>query len=386
MKKLKICFFAVFLFLIAGCGRQTEGNLSIPERTGQKDQTEQTQDGQVQKQTDDDWTAEQVEDMTLEEKVGQMFLVRCPDEGAEEAIGEYQFGGYLLFAQDFENQTPDTIRQKLKGYQAQCKTPMLIAVDEEGGTVNRISRFSAFRDESFLSPRSLYTEGGLKQIQKDTEEKCELLNNLGISVNLAPVCDVTQDTKAFMYDRAFGGNGEETAEYVKTVVGTMVGHHIAPVLKHFPGYGDNGDTHTEVVRDDRSYETYQTSDFLPFQAGMEGGAECILVCHNIVDCMDSRHPASLSPEVHRILREELGFQGVIMTDDLSMAAITKYGEGKETAVQAVLAGNDLLCCTDYKTQIPAVLTAVKDGTISECRIDASVKRILQWKKDMGLLE
>ena len=205
-------------------------------------------------------------------------------------------------------------------------------------------------------------------------------------MNFAPVCDVSENPEDFIYERSFGQNGELTAEYVRTVTESMSGQGVACVLKHFPGYGDNTDTHTGVAYDERSYETFETSDFLPFRAGIESGAQIVLVSHNIVSCMDSRYPASLSSEVHKILREELEFSGVIVTDDLVMDGIRDFTSDSQAAVLAVQAGNDLLCCTDFETQIPAVTAAVEKGEISEERIDESVQRILEMKISLGLIE
>ena len=166
----------------------------------------------------------------------------------------------------------------------------------------------------------------------------------------------------------------------------MESQHMGSVLKHFPGYGGNADTHTGMVYDDRPFETFVSGDFLPFSAGIKAGADMVLVAHNIVNCMDSRYPASLSPRVHQILREDLGFDGVIVTDDLYMDGVRDFAGDEQAAVLAVQAGNDLLCCTDFETQIPAVLAAVEDGTIPESRIDQSVLRILKMKISLGLLE
>lgn len=157
------------------------------------------------------------------------------------------------------------------------------------------------------------------------------------------------------------------------------------MLKHFPGYGNNVDTHTGIAYDNRSYETFQTNDFLPFIAGIKAGANSILVSHNIVKSMDDTMPASLSSNVHKILREELAFDGVIMTDDLSMDAITKLTGSVAAAITAINAGNDLLIATDYKTQIPAVIEAVNKGDIKEETIDDAVLRVLKWKVTLGLL-
>ncbi len=374
MKKRGIGFVLLLTMLGTGCGGGEQGQIS--DASGDAMREEPTQKEQM--------IESQIENMTLQEKVGQLFWVRCPEEGAAQAAAEYQFGGYVLFARDFKGETPESVRQTLQGYQQEEDIPMLIGVDEEGGTVNRISRFSAFREQPFASPRQLYQKGGWDAVIADTQEKCRLLKNLGIHVNLAPVCDVCDDPAGFLYDRSFSGNGEQAARYVETVVEEMVKGGVAPVLKHFPGYGNNGDTHKEIVEDDRDYAAYEASDFLPFEAGIQAGAGCILVSHNIVDCMDNQRPASLSYDVHQLLREELDFDGVIMTDDLSMGAITQYCDGREAAVQAVLAGNDLLCCSDFEMQIPAVIEAVEDGILSESRIEESVKRILQWKTDMGI--
>ena len=320
-----------------------------------------------------------LEQMSVEEKVGQMFIARCPEESAAEKAGQYQLGGYILFARDFEDKTPETVREAIEAYQRVSELPMLIGVDEEGGTVTRISRYPAFRAEPFASPQELYQAGGLEAVAQDTEEKCELLESLGVNVNFAPVCDVSENPSDFIYERSFGQNAQLTAEYVRTVVEKMRERGMLCVLKHFPGYGNNADTHTGIAYDSRPYETFETSDFLPFQAGIESGAQMVLVSHNIVSCMDGERPASLSPRVHEILREELGFTGVIVTDDLAMDGVRDFTDDGNAAVLAVQAGNDLLCCTDFETQIPAVLEAVEGGEITEERIEESVLRILEMK-------
>ena len=150
-------------------------------------------------------------------------------------------------------------------------------------------------------------------------------------------------------------------------------------------YGNNLDTHTGIAIDERPIESFRESDFLPFRAGIDAGAQSVLVSHNIVTCMDAELPASLSPAVHQVLRDELGFDGVVMTDDLIMEAITDYTGGADAAVLAVQAGNDMLVSSDFVTQYNAVLAAVQDGTISADRIRESAIRVIQWKIDLGLL-
>ncbi len=326
-----------------------------------------------------------IDEMSLAEKVGQMFLVRCPED-AVEGITDYYVGGYVLFAKDFDEETKVSMRKKIALYQEVSKIPLLIAVDEEGGSVVRVSKYPEFRESTFLAPRELYMQGGMERIITDTVEKAELLLSLGINVNLAPVCDISRNRAAFMYARSFGGTAEETAEYVTAVVETAKETGLGSVLKHFPGYGENADTHEGMVYDTRSYETYVENDFKPFCSGVEAGAGAVMVSHNIVQCMDEDVPASLSSEVHRILREELSFDGVVLTDDLYMDAIQDFTGKEAAAVTAVLAGNDMLCCTDFDVQIPAVIAAVEDGRIPEDQIDASVLRVLKWKAELGILE
>ncbi len=327
-----------------------------------------------------------VNNLPLEAQVAQMFFARCPDVDAAALAGEYGIGGYILFGRDFEGQTPDSVTATIQSYQDAVATPMLIGVDEEGGTVVRVSANPAFRAEKFRSPQALYNEGGFDLITSDTREKDELLASIGVNVNFAPVCDVSTDPNDFMNARSFGKDATQTSEYVRTVVGQMAADGMGMVLKHFPGYGNNIDTHTGIATDERPIETFRESDFLPFAAGIEAGAQSVLVSHNIVTCMDSELPASLSPAVHDILRDELGFEGVIMTDDLIMEAITDYTGGENAAVLAVQAGNDMLVSSDFVTQYNAVLAAVQDGTISEDRIRESAIRVIRWKMDLGLLE
>ena len=326
-----------------------------------------------------------IKTMTIEEKVAQMFLARAPSSGALNQIESTQPGGYIFFANHFEGKTPDNMREAFSSYQAASKIPMLIAVDEEGGTVTRISRYKAFRSAKYQSPRALFEAGGLHAVVTDAIEKSKFLKELGINFNLAPVCDIAVKKGEFMYSRSLGQDAKVTSHYISAVVSAMNQAGVASALKHFPGYGGNADTHTGLVRDKRTLSHFKERDLLPFEAGIKAGAGCILVSHNIVECLDEKNPASLSPEVHKLLREELGFEGVILTDDLYMGAIQQFVGTKQAAVLAVEAGNDLLCSTSYQTQFGAVLEAVQSGRIDEARIDESVGRILQWKTDLGIL-
>ena len=159
--------------------------------------------------------------MTLEEKVGQMFIARCPETDAASKVTQYHLGGYILFARDFTGKTKEEVTAAIQSYQNAAKVPLLIGVDEEGGTVNRVSKNANLRETPFASPQELYAQGGWDLIRSDTQEKCQLLQSLGINLNFAPVCDVSQDPQDFIYARSFGQDAEQTAEYVRTVVQAM---------------------------------------------------------------------------------------------------------------------------------------------------------------------
>lgn len=334
---------------------------------------------------EEDVITKKLEAMSLEEKVGQLFFA-CSRGGTIDTgeVTEFAPGGYIFFADFFKTKDKDTVKSQINDLQSASSIPMLMGVDEEGGTVIRVSKYPAFRKQPFASPQQVLAQGGTDAWVKDLQEKSQLLLSLGINVNLAPVCDITDNPEDFIYDRTFGKTPEETADLTKITVQTMAQSGIGSVLKHFPGYGNNVDTHTGVANDTRPLTEFLDCDLLPFQAGIKAGADCILVNHNIIHAMDEDNPATLSAKVHQFLRKKLDFNGVIMTDDLSMDAIAKYSGDTDPAIRAIKAGNDLLCTGDYAEQIPAVIQAVKDGQITEKRIDQSVKRVLQWKRNLGL--
>ncbi len=381
---MKLLYLILCLLLLSGCGNAESApntEATVPETTA----AETTVATQPPETLPPDPIRLMLNDMSLEERVGQLFLARCDDDYALEHIETYHLGGFVLFGRDFNGQTPDTLREKLNGYQAAARLPLLIAVDEEGGTVTRVSNNPAFRAQKFASPRALYNGGGMEWVLYEEAEKCALLTSLGINVNLAPVCDITTDRSSFMYDRSLGQSPEITAQFVQNTVREMGSNAIGSCLKHFPGYGNNTDTHTGIAVDTRSLEELESCDLIPFSAGIEAGCDAILVSHTIVEALDPENPASLSPAVHDYLRNTMCFEGVIVTDDLVMQAITDtYGAG-EAAVLAVLAGNDLLCSTEYMVQYEAVLAAVLEGRIDIDTLNKAVRNVLEWKIELGLI-
>ena len=386
---LAITLAVLALFSLSACGEQAP---SSPVEPTPPVQEEVPAVEPPPPSTEPELPADPVErlldSMTLEEKVGQVFFVRCPAENAVEDVRAYHLGGYILFSRDAKEKTANELIQTIQSYQDAAAVPLLIGVDEEGGSVVRVSSNPNLRSERFASPQRLYDLGGMERITEDVREKDVLLKALGFNVNLAPVADVSTNPDDFINARSFGQDAAATAEYISAVTSQMAADGIGSVVKHFPGYGDNVDTHTGIAVDDRPYEDFVNEDFLPFSAGFESGGDtaAVLVSHNIVECMDAELPASLSPNVHRILREKLGFDGVVMTDDLAMEAVSAYAGDGAVAVMALEAGNDLMLTTDYRVQIPKVIAAVEGGDLDVSVIDTACRRVLRWKQSLGLME
>lgn len=326
-----------------------------------------------------------LKEMTLEEKVSQMFMVRCPASEQNQLVTEYQPGGYILFAKDFKGKTKQEVIDMIREFQIRSKIPMIISVDEEGGNVCRISTNANLAKNKFKSPQELFKEGGFERIRQDAIEKSRLLLSLGINMNLAPVADVSINENDYIYKRTFGKDAYQTAVYVETVVNAMKTENIACSLKHFPGYGNNKDSHKEVTYDNRSMEEFEKSDFIPFKAGIDNGAQAVLVSHNVVKAIDEKYPASISKKVHEILRTKFDFQGLIMTDELEMNATKNFASVEELAIMAVEAGNDIILTTNFIQQRDAIINAIRNGKISENQIDEAVKRIISYKYYMKLL-
>ena len=326
-----------------------------------------------------------VSEMTIEEKVGQLFLVRYNVNDVE-YLSNYYPGGYILFAKDFENHTKESITKEIKKDQSLNKYPLIIGVDEEGGFVTRVSRFTNFRSERFKSPRTYYEEGGYSLVEQTENEKAQLLLSLGINLNLAPVADISTNENDFINNRTFGRGADETSEYIKNMVTYANNNKINSCLKHFPGYGNNEDTHTGIAIDNRSYESFIENDFKPFKAGIEADVPSILVSHNVVNSIDPEYPASLSNKVISELRNTLDFTGIIMTDDLAMDAVKSYVENGHAATLAINAGNDMIITSDFMTMKNEVLQSVDNKEIKEETIDEAETRIIAWKYYSGLFK
>lgn len=383
--------FILLLLLIIGGMKwlmDQQSNGEEPTNASQTTSTSSlsTESSIPEQSTEEETTIDKrIDQMSLEEKVGQLFFVRVPEINQVEDLQTYHLGGYILFGRDTENETAETLKQKIADYQQASSIPLLIGMDEEGGTVTRISRNPALVQTPFLSPQQLYQQGGWQAIEEDTAQKAAIFHEYGISTGLFPVADVATDPNAFIYDRTIGLDAEGTSEFVRRNIAVLKEKRIGSTLKHFPGYGNNRDSHVEIVTDERSLDELETNDFLPFEAGIKAGADSILVSHNIVTSIDASAPASISKPVHDLLRKQLGFKGVIMTDDMDMAGLADFISQSEAGLRALEAGNDLVMSSTYQQQIPVIVDAVRSGNYPEAAIDASVKRVLEWKTSLGLI-
>lgn len=401
MKKYLIMMLC-FLLLISGCTKSSDGS-SVAEPPMEEAEEvvpalSPEEMAELERQAEETRLAQEVEDalkhLTLEEKVGQLFFAACPATDAPSAVTQYHLGGILLFTRDYQDisgnwLTAETFAEKISSLQTAAQDDtgisLFIGSDEEGGTVTRASRNPNLFESKFPSPQTLYQTEGLEGLLIKTTSFNEQLLSYGVNVNFAPVCDISTHSTDFIYDRSFGQDAAATADYISQVVTAMGSAGVGSVLKHFPGYGSNVDTHTGIAMDTRPYEQFTAEDYLPFLSGIDAGAPFVLVSHNIVTCLDEAYPASLSPAWHVQLRSHLGFDGIILTDDLNMGAVQSYAKEGNIAVLALQAGNDMIVTSDFEQQISTVLDAVENGTLSEDIINNACRRVLTGKQRLHLL-
>ena len=379
-----------------------EANGNVPVQTPMNNDGDEHSDGGKSVEPQDggeyapadpvgDYVREVISGMSVEEKVGQLLLVRSNGvTNAEFAAlaSRVHAGGVVLFADDVDNKDAAQLTKDISVLQESCGGKLLVCVDEEGGTVVRVSRNPLLRESKFRSPQAVYADGGMEAVRSDAQEKCRFLSGFGFNVNFAPVADVVTDSNGFLYQRAFGKDANQTANYVNNVVDVMTENNMGCTIKHFPGYSNAvGDTHNGLVVVGTSREDIINTELTPFRAGIAAGADSVMVTHSIMTELDPDRPSSLSPTVISILRDELEFDGVIISDGMDMGAILQYGGGKDVCVAAFLAGNDLLCTpADPDAAYNALLAAVDDGTISAERLNESVGRIIRWKINLGLYD
>lgn len=319
-----------------------------------------------------------VQAMTIEDKAGQLLLVL----DSKNLLTDQTMSGCVLFEDDFANKSRNEVIENIERYQSNAKYPMIIAVDEEGGSVVRVSKY--LRDNRFRLPQDVYKSGGMDSIISDATEKSEYLKEFGINVNLAPVADVATNEDDYIYRRSFGVDADATSNYVRNVVMAMSDIKMGSVLKHFPGYGSapgSGGTY----HDSRDFNSLKNNDLLPFKAGIEAGANSILVTNNIIDSVDNQNPATLSKDIHNLLREDLKYNGVIMTDDVTDLNNNEFGNDSEIVIKAIKAGNDLIMTSRPQIYFESLIAAINNDELCLNELDLSVLRVIAWKDSLDIL-
>ena len=332
--------------------------------------------------------------MTLEEKIYQMLTV-SPEaltgigtavqagEATKQALVKYPVGGIMYKAKNLESPTQTkTMIANTKTYSA---IPPFIAVDEEGGAVARVA--DTLGTTKFSPMYDYRTEGAEKAYEIGATLATDI-KQFGFNQDYAPVADIwTNPSNTVISTRAFSDNPEAAAEQVAAAVRGLQENGVIATLKHFPGHGDTAeDSHTGQAFSYKTLEELRGCEFIPFRAGIEAGADFVMCAHITVPAVDSL-PATLSKVlVTDILRKELGFRGVIITDAMEMDAIAAFYPPEEAAVLAVKAGCDMILCPgDMVAAAEGILSAIQEGELSETRIDESVLRILGVKEKYGIL-
>jgi beta-N-acetylhexosaminidase len=334
-----------------------------------------------------------VQNMSLDQKLGQMMIVQFvgPTYSLDIStmISQYHVGAVLLFTAN--NNITDKVQLKglIKQMQSNTAIPLIESIDQEGGTVDRL--------QALDGPRSSAADIGATNDPEKAKaagiQDAKDLASYGFNLNLAPVVDVTNVYNPQLYGRTFGNNATLVTKMAQAYLqGLQQSGKVLGTLKHFPGLGDVGvDPHSGVPNLYRSKRDLEAIDWAPYRSLIQqGNVHAIMVTHEIVHAVDSSVPSSLSYKlVTGILRNELGFQGVIMTDSLTMEGITAYYSEDQAAAVAVEAGSDLLMGAstpaDVASMIQGIKQAIDSGAISQQRIDDSVRRILMLKYQMGLL-
>ena len=371
------------------------------QETQQKEKQSQEETEQAETLSEEEILQMKIEEimegMSLEEKTAQMFMI-TPEaltgvgqvleagDMTREAINEYPVGGLIYFTQNLQD--PEQVRKMTGNVQnfseERIGLPMLLSVDEEGGTVTRFGGNAAFDYDASADMDAIGASGDTRLAYELGEKIGSFLHSLGINMDNAPDADVLSNpANTVVKDRSFGSDCSVVSEMALAELKGLEDQGVKGVLKHFPGHGaTTADTHAGYAYTDASLEEMKTNELVPFQDGIEAGVDIIMAGH--ISCPQvtgNEEPASLSEKmINGVLREDMGFSGVVITDAMNMGAIAENYSPAEAAVKAVLAGVDMILMPeDFRQAYTGVLNAVKSGKITEERIDASVYRIVKLK-------
>lgn len=393
----------LLLVFVSGCSKNTLN--SNKEKDNQQNKTdlpkgsvEETKDECNEHNQEIQETKEGlIEGMTLEEKAGQVLMlafrndsegrsVTHMDKELEKMITTIKPGGVILFSENIEEE--EQIKTFIRDLQLSSKIPMFVAVDEEGGRVSRLTGKN-MDFPTLPANRYLGQEKEIGFIQETGHQLGSRMKELGFNMNMAPVADVDSNPQnPVIGDRSFGADPYKVGEMATAQALGMIETGVIPVLKHFPGHGDTSeDTHFQQVVLHHTKERMQSIELIPFQKGIDKNLPVIMTAHIMVPAYDEHYPATLSKEiVEGLLRQEMGFNGMVITDALDMAAITESWDNSQAAIKALDAGVDMLLMPPEPEKVhKEIIEAVREGRLKEERLNEAVLRILKLKEPFELM-
>ena len=341
-----------------------------------------------------------VDSMSLEEKVAQLFLVQpeaivdigtatAAGDATKQAINKTPVGGFVYFSDNLqsEQQVQDMLRNVQKYSEDRIGLPAFLSVDEEGGTVARVASTGRFDVTDVGDMAKIGASGDVQQARQAGETIGSYLSELGFNLDFAPDADVlTNPDNTVVKKRSFGSDPRVVSDMSLAVAQGLAQHQVYSVYKHFPGHGATaGDTHQGSAYTDKTLDELKQSELIPFENAIQNNAAFIMAAHiSAPRVTGDDTPASLSKTmITDILRGQMGYDGIVVTDAMNMGAVTEQYTSAQAAVKALQAGADLvLMPEDFQEAYQGVLDAVKDGTLTEQRINESVTRIVKVKVHM----
>ncbi|MFD3158158.1 beta-N-acetylhexosaminidase [Haloimpatiens sp. FM7330] len=393
MRRWDILLIVSISFLLIGCTIQGEKknssnsgkkNLKLVQKFNKKS----LDDNEKEKNL----IYNQIKNMSLDEKIGQMFILGFEgyerNQEIENIIVNKKIGGMIFFQNNIKNTEQFlNIVNNIKNTNKQNKIPLFLSIDQEGGRVKRLPK----EIKQFPSSYYIGSKNSTEYCFKAGKTTANQLKAFGLNMNFAPVLDIFSNPKnTVIGDRAFGKNPGIVKELSIPNMKGMQSEGIISVVKHFPGHGDTReDSHLKLPIINHDLSRLDKFELVPFKAAIENNCDAVMVAHILIPHLDKNNPSSLSKSVVTdLLRKKLGFDGVVITDDINMGAISKNYGIEKAAVKAVEAGCDLvLICRNYTQQLKAIeelKNVVKQGKITEKRIDESVYRILKLKNKYNL--
>lgn len=374
-------------------GSQSTGQNNILQTVAKQLRDHPTPGAKAQPITPQEYINSIVQHMTLQQKLGQLMIVQFvgPTYGLDISamISQFDVGAVLVFTANNNIVSKPQLKGLIQQMQHSSAIPLIVAIDQEGGTVDRLISLDGPRP----SATSIGDTGDPNKAKAEGILDAQDLSYYGFNLNLAPVVDVTNVYNPQMYQRTFGTNPTTVTKMAGAYLqGLQQSGKVLGTLKHFPGLGDvAADPHNAVPHLTRTLSQLEAIDWAPYRALIkQGDVHAIMVTHELVTAVDPNIPSSLSYKlVTGILRKQFGFQGVIVTDSLTMEGITAYYNESQAAALAIEAGDDLIMGaaspSDVANMITGIEQAMDAGQISEARIDESVSRILLLKYEMGLI-